>query len=85
MMNKKGQAIFVKIMIFIIALIAIVQFVQPVKNEVITARNPTNLDCTNSSISTGQKMGCVIVDVTLPYFIGIAIAVAGGFMAIKSF
>lgn len=73
-MNKRGQAIFVGIMIFIVVFISIIQFINPLKEQVITARNPDNLDCTNSSISVGQEMACVVVDVYLFYFLGTAFA-----------
>jgi hypothetical protein len=48
------------------------------KDEVTSAR--TSLDCTNSSISDGNKVTCLTTDVTVPYFIIIIMTLAGGFI-----
>jgi hypothetical protein len=72
------------IMIGIIVIIVLVAFIEPIKNQIRTARNSDNLDCTNTSISTGQQMSCIIVDVTLPYFLGVGVAVAAGYIGMRS-
>lgn len=77
-MNRKGQTVMVGIMIAVMAYIMIVQFVSPLKSFITDARAPAGLDCTNSSITDGEKSTCVIVDFSLFYFIGMAIAVAVG-------
>lgn len=79
-MNKKSQFIFVGIMIAIMTFIVLVQFINPLKSQINTARSPDNLDCINSSISVGNKATCVIVDWQLPYFIAIGMGAAGAFM-----
>lgn len=82
-MNKKGQQVFIGVMIFIMLFIVIVQFISPIKTQITTARNTNNLDCSNSSITVGQKSTCVVVDMTLFYFVGMGLAAAGAFLAIR--
>jgi len=78
-MNNKGQntlffSIIVGVLIFLIGVI-FVNFITP---EVTNARNVDNLDCTNSSISDGTKLGCLVVDIAVPYYIITIISMAGG-------
>ena len=84
-MNKKGQAIMVGIMVAVIIFIAALQFITPLKELVVEARNPDNLDCGNSSISTGQKSTCIIVDWYMFYIIGSIMAAAIGNIIQKKF
>ena len=77
-MNKKGQHIFVGMMISVMVFIVAVQFLDPLKTQIETARDVPNLDCGNSSISTGTKATCIVVDWTLFYYTGISIAVGAG-------
>ena len=87
MQNKKAQtlgiAIIVAITIFIVGMIA----VNLIKPEVTRTRNSDNLDCGNyagnDSISDGTKLTCLIVDVTIPYFIIIIFSVAGGLITAR--
>lgn len=81
--NKRGQAIFAGIMIFVMAFIFLVTLITPIKSVVTDARSADKLDCTNASISTGDKMTCIIADLYLPYFFGIGIAAAGGYLILK--
>ena len=76
-MNKKGQMILLKIMLAAIIFIMVVQFIPILTDETITLRNPTNLDCDNSSISTGNQITCIVGDWFTPYYFGVAIAVIG--------
>ena len=78
-MNKKGQMAMVKVMMFIMVFIAVVLFIDPLKEQISTSRSVSNLDCGNSSITTGNKATCIIVDWGLPYFIGIGLAAAAGY------
>ena len=80
--TKKSQAILVGAMLGLLAFLTVVQFITPIKDAIIDARDTNSLDCGNSSISTGVKATCVIVDWTLPGFVGMvvftAIGIAGG-------
>jgi len=61
----------------------LVQFIAPLKTQIQTARNPSNLDCGNHSITVGDKMTCVVADTTLFYFFGVGLAVAAGYLGFK--
>ena len=76
--QKKGQQIFIGIMTAVLVFIALVQLINPIKDQVTTARS--TMDCTNTDISTGTKGACVIVDWYLPYFLAAGIAVSVGFI-----
>lgn len=74
-MNKKGQVLF--IMYFMVAtfvILLVLGFIVPFSDTIALQR--TNLDCTNTSISTGTQITCLGLDLTLPFWIGM-IALAG--------
>ena len=75
---KKGQAIMVGIMVAVVVFIIAIQLINPLKEMAIDAR--TDLDCTNSSISTGQQATCIVVDWYMPYLIGMIIATGIGYI-----
>ena len=79
-MNKKatGTMIFFGMMIGVMIWIAFSQMIDPVKDATITARSPSQLDCDNESISTGNKGTCVIVDWMLFGWAGAIIAMIFG-------
>lgn len=83
--NKRGQMVLIGIMVFVMVFIMAVQFIQPIKDQVVTARDSTNLDCTNASISTGQRMTCIAVDIVLPYFFATVLAAGAGYLTLKNF
>jgi len=78
MLNKKSNWVLIGIMSFIVVLIAIVQFIPVVKDQIVTTRS--DLDCANESITTGTKMTCIAVDTTLFYFVGVAIVAGAGYL-----
>ena len=76
--GKKGQFIFLGIMIAVMVFIVLVQLITPIKDSIVDARDADHLDCTNSTNSVGTKATCVIVDFSLFYFVGVMLAVAVG-------
>ena len=81
-MNNRGQigvAIIVAITIFIIGM-ASMNFV---RDSITDVRLSNALDCSNSSISDGTKLTCLVTDITLPYFILIFLGAAGGVITAK--
>lgn len=82
-MNNSGQTallgIMIGVMIFMLAMI----FIDPIKDVITDARGADQLDCSNTSISDGSKATCLVVDLILPYFIGVVIAVAGAWLGAK--
>ena len=82
-MNKKAQAgigiwVIFGMMIGLMGWIAFTQMIVPLNDETQNARAVTGLDCDNSSISVGTKGTCVLIDWSLPYFVGVVLAVAFG-------
>jgi len=82
-MNKRGQLVVVNIMIGLALIIVGVVVIDPLKEVLTIASNSDNLDCSNASIGTGNRMTCIVVDFVLPYFIGMIMAVAGAFVFAK--
>jgi hypothetical protein len=83
-MNSKGQVVLFSLMMGLILIILAIAFTSPLTQYIGGFRNTTNdigefsgLDCDNSSISDFQKATCLISDLTVPYFIGIVLALAG--------
>ena len=69
-------------MIGLVVAILALALAPAVKQATDTARgNSTNnslgLDCSNDSISNFNKAACVATDITLPYFIGFLLLLAG--------
>lgn len=85
MQNTSGQALVVGLMIFMMVFVTAIILIQPIKELIIDARDTDQLDCGNTSISTGQKATCLIVDLFLPYFIGVVLAAGAGFVAWRLF
>lgn len=73
-MNNKGQAIFMGFMIMLAIIVLTFGMAQPVKSFVDDARNSTNMDCTNNSISDFDRAACVVIDMGIFYFIAGMIA-----------
>ena len=71
------------LMFAVMYLIAAIAFIEPIKEQITIGRDSNHLDCTNSSISTGTKSTCIIVDWYLPYFVGVVIAVGMGLIGIR--
>jgi hypothetical protein len=80
--GKRGSVLFaiiVTITIFMFGML-VINFV---KDDVDLARDSTNLDCGNLSISDGAKVACLGADVTIPYLFLLVLSAIGGFLASK--
>ena len=75
-MNNKASALFVGFMIMMTILVLVLGMAAPVKNFVDVARNATNMDCDNPTISNFDKAACVTIDMGTFYFIAGLIALA---------
>jgi len=76
-MNKKGNVFFgviVGIVIFIFGIL----FIPFLADDIDTTR--TDLDCTNTSITGGTMMTCLVVDLTIVYLIWFFVSIALGFI-----
>lgn len=81
-MNKRGSIIF-GIIIAIMIFMAGLTMLNFVKNDVDTARDPSALDCANTSISDGTKLTCLGADATIPIGFIFILSAAGGVIATK--
>jgi hypothetical protein len=63
-----GRAIYSMMMAVFIFIVAII-LTQPIQEMTELGRDSDHLDCDNSSISTGDKVTCVAIDLYLPAFI----------------
>jgi len=77
-MNKKGS-IFFGVGIGLFIYIMGVLFIPFIVDDVDTFR--TSMDCTNTDITDGTKLSCLIGDLTIPYLIWFFISLLVGFIA----
>jgi hypothetical protein len=81
-MNKKAQSLALSIMSVIMFIIIAFACINFFFNEVDTAR--ASLSCASpASISDATKLLCLVVDLTIPYWIWIILAVAIGFVMVR--
>lgn len=79
-MNKKGS-FFLGFIIFLIIFINGVLIIPFLQDDITTSR--TDLNCADSSISSGNMITCLMVDSAIPYFIILFIGVGLGFITSK--
>lgn len=75
-MNNKGQALLVGIMIFFMGVVTAIFLIEPLQDMITDSR--TVMSCGTSNLTTGVAATCLIVDLYLPYFIGVVLFAAGG-------
>lgn len=81
-MNKKGfTQIGITFLIAFFFFIAGMIFLNPITDDVSTAR--TSLNCGDSTISDGNKLTCLGIDLVVPYFILAIFSIAGGHITAK--
>jgi hypothetical protein len=81
--NKKGQVMVVGVMLCVLAFLCALIFIPSIKESIDTARGSDYLDCSNTSITTGEAGTCLAVDLFLPFFIGTVIFVGIGYIGAK--
>lgn len=74
MKDKKAQQAIVAIMVGIIIFIMLAVFIKPLNEQTTITMNATNLNCTDTSITTERNVTCNIVDYGFFYFVSIMIA-----------
>ena len=82
-MNNRGQLALVGFAFGLFIFLLGLALINPIKDVIQPTREADQLDCSNSSISDGQKVTCLAVDLLLPYFIITIFAIAGGYMTAK--
>lgn len=78
--NKKGSSVLIAILIGISFFMIGMIFMNILLSEVTRGRNSDNLNCANPD-TDGDKINCLILDGTIPLFIGIVLLTAGGYIA----
>ena len=81
-MNKSGRGLLIAIIIAVMIFMAGMLFINPIKDDVTTARSSANMDCSNQTISDGAKLACLGIDITIPYLMwGVLSAAIGMIIA----
>jgi len=76
-MNKRGFSVFLGLMLFVFIFILANVLIDPMKDFITDSRDGDSLDCTNSSITIGERGTCIVVDLSLPLFVALLIFGAG--------
>ena len=84
MINKKAQGQFLVTLVvaavfFMFGILAI-GLIFP---DISLARASDSLDCTNQSISSGNKIACISVDFVVPGFVILLVLIGGGAVILK--
>lgn len=82
-MNNKGQTFFFAIVTALIIFVFGMLFLNFLKDDITTTTSSSALDCNNLSISDGNKVTCLAMDATVPYFFLLILSAAGGLIAAK--
>ena len=82
-MNRRGQVFLVGIILGILGFMAAMSFIDPITDVIGEARDTDQLNCSSTTITDGRKATCLLVDLTLPAFIGICMGVAGALITAK--
>ncbi len=82
-MNNSGQVALIGLMIGVFIFMLGMSFISPIKSVITEARGADQLNCSSDLISDGSKMTCLAVDLILPYFIIIVLAIAGAWVSAK--
>ena len=80
--NRRGQVLVLGMMIAVFVFIFAIITAPVIKDMINYGR--AEMDCSNTSITTGQKMTCIAIDLILPYFIGAVIFGAVAYLFIKN-
>lgn len=80
-MKKKAQAIILKMMMAIIIFIIVMIMIQPIKENIDSNTNTSQLNCSSTTISEANNATCIVMDFALFYLIGAALSVGMAFIA----
>lgn len=76
MRNKKGQIIFLSLMLGLTFFLIGLMIAPAISNSIASGRSI--MDCSNTSIDTSQKINCTVFDLVLPYVVAVIFGLAGG-------
>ena len=83
--KKRGQAFIVGLMIAFMGIVTIFILIPLLSEQVTLVRAADKLDCANTSIITGNKMTCIVADLSVPYYAVVGLGVACSYVFIKRF
>ena len=75
-MNSKGTVFILTLVFAVMIFMAGMLFLNFVRDDITTAKD--SLGCTDSTISDGAKVTCLVVGFVIPYGIMSVISLAGG-------
>ena len=76
--NKRGQAVVVGMMVAVMVFIIAVVMIAPIKEVVVSGR--ADIGCQYTNLTTGERGACILIDLYLPYFFGVVMAVGLGYI-----
>ena len=82
-MNTQGSILFYGFMLGLTILILGLALAPAVKEQIDSTRNPDGLNCTNPLITNFDKATCYVADLSMFYFIGGVIFIAGAIVTAR--
>lgn len=82
-LNKKGSVTIYGLMLAMVIVILALALAYPVREAVDDARGTDGINCANPTISNFDKAACVSSDISIFWFIGGLIFLAGAIMVAK--
>ena len=79
-MNNKGQMLLVGMMVAFFVFLVVVMLIEVFEDVVVIARDASHLNCDSTSLTTGTKLTCLVVDLYMFYFVGAVLAASVGYM-----
>ena len=79
-MNKRGQQALIGIMIGVMIFITAFIMIDPLKSFIVDARDTDQLACSYTNNSVGVQSTCLLVDMSLFYYIGIMLGIGATIM-----
>ena len=83
MKNKKGQFVGIAFvfMVAVISLLVVLDFATPLFKTSNSVQSQMN--CSNSSLTTNQKISCTTTDISIPIFLAICLGIVGVILGSK--
>jgi hypothetical protein len=82
-MNQKGATFFIAIIFAVMIFVAGMLILNFMKDDISAVTSSTALDCNNQTITDGNKVACLGMDIAIPYFFILVLSAAGGIIAAK--
>ena len=80
-MNKRGQLVFVGIMIAVLVFTMVAALIPSIRAQVVQTRE--DLNCTSGSLTASEEGTCIVNDMYLVAFVGTSLAVGLAYIGVK--